>query len=203
MIIKNFFNLLNLFTVFLFLIFFFLINNFFIETNIRKKFFLFLIIFFSFICIGLYYNLDGIILLFVISELSILLIFITMFSQLYSYNKKTNKIVSNIFFYILILINFNYYDIKILNYNNFYSYYNINLNDFYYIYNFYFEKQILLTILIIFIISLYSIFFILLYFNIKKKQNIEQNKTKQINILRKQSILHQSNYNTTIRNFQK
>jgi hypothetical protein len=203
MIIENFFNLLNLFSLSFFLIFFFLINNFFIETNIRKKFFLFLIIFFSFVCIGLYYNLDGIILLFAISELSVLLIFITMFSQLYANNKKTTKLISFLFFYILIFLNYNYFDVKVLSYNSFYSYYNIDLNDFYYIYNFYFEKQILLTIIIVLIISLYSIFFILLYFNIKKKQNIEQTKVKQISLLRKQNILHQSNYNTTIRNFQK
>jgi hypothetical protein len=203
MIIENFINLINLFSLSFFLIFFYLINNFFIETNVRKKFFLFLIIFFSFVCIGLYYNLDGIILLFAISELSVLLIFITMFSQLYSHSKKTTKLVSFLFFYILIFLNYSYFEVKILSYSNFYSYYNIDLNDFYYIYNFYFEKQILLTLIIIIIISLYSIFFILLYFNIKKKQNIEQSKVKQINLLRKQNILHQSNYNTTIRNFQK
>lgn len=176
---------------------------FFIETNIRKKFFLFLILFLIFMGIGFYYNLDGIIMMFVISELSVLLIFITMFSQLYSYNTKTTKISSYIFFGILVFLNYSYFDVKILSFQNFYSFYNVTLNDFYYIYNYYFEKQILVTILIIFIITLYSIFFILLYFNIKKKQNIEQSKHKQYSILRKQNILHQSNYSTHIRTFQK
>lgn len=203
MILKNFISLFNLFYLSLFLIFLFIVNKFFIETNIRKKFFLFLVIFFIFMCIGFYYNLDGIVMLFVISELSVLLIFITMFSQLYSYNTKTAKISSFIIFILLIFLNYSYYDVKLLNFHNFYSYYNITLNDFYYIYNYYFEKQILLTILIMFIITLYSIFFIILYFNIKKKQNIEQTKLKQITILRKQNILHQSNYSTHIRTFQK
>ena len=154
-------------------------------------------------CIGLYYNLDGIIMLFVISELSVLLIFITMFSQLYSFNTKQTKIINNFSLFLLIFFNYSYYDVKIINYHNFYSYYNINLNDFYYIYNYYFEKQIFVTILIIFIITLYSIFFILLYFTIKKKQNIEHSKIKQIFILRKQNILRQSNYLSQTRTFQK
>jgi hypothetical protein len=203
LILKNFIFLVNIFNLTLFITFLYIINKFFIETNIRKKFFLFLIIFFIFMCIGFYYNLDGIVMLFVISELSVLLIFITMFSQLYSFNTKTTKISSILIFILLICLNYSYYDVTLLNFHNFYSYYNISLNDFYYIYNFYFEKQIFLTIFIMFIITLYSIFFIILYFNIKKKQNIEQTKLKQISILRKQNILHQSNYFTNIRTFQK
>jgi hypothetical protein len=173
------------------------------ETNIRKKFFLFLIIFFIFMCVGLYYNLDGIILLFTVSELSVLLIFITMFSQLYTFDKKNVKYSNFFIFFLLLLINSSYYEVTVIQYNSFYSFYNINLNDFYYIYNYYFEKQIILIILTLFIITLYSIFFILLYFNLKKKQNIEHHKLNQSNILRKQNILHQSNYNTNIRIFQK
>lgn len=194
------FNLIS-FTALIIIIY--VINTFILEVNIRKKFFLFLIIFFIFLSIGLYYNLDGIVLLFTISELSVLLIFITMFSQIYSYSKNGAKINSIIFFTLIIIINFQYYEINLITYTNFYSFYNINLNDFYYIYNYYFEKQILLTILVIMLITLYSIFFIILYFNIKKKQNIESSKNKQFNLLRKQNIIHQSNYNTNIRNFQK
>ena len=52
--------------------------------------------------------------------------------------------------------------------------------------------------MVIFIITVYSIFFILLYFSIKKKQNIETNSKKQLSLLRKQNILHQSNYETKI-----
>lgn len=203
MIIKNLITLTNIINFTLLLSLFFLINKFFLEIDTRKKFFLFIILFIIFLFIGFYYNLDGVIMLFAISELSILLIFITMYSQIYSYSKKNNKISSFLIFISLIAINFQYFEIKLLNYKSFYSFYNITLNDFYYIYNFYFEKQILLTIIVLFIITLYSIFFILLYFNLKKKQNIEQSKISQINLLRKQNILHQSNYSTFIRNFQK
>lgn len=203
MIIKNLITITNIINFTLLLSFFFLINKFFTEIDTRKKFFLFLLIFLIFLFIGFYYNLDGIIMLFAVSELSVLLIFITMYSQIYSYSKKNKKISSILIFITLIIINFQYFEISLLNYKSFYSFYNITLNDFYYIYNFYFEKQILLTIIVLFIITLYSIFFILLYFNLKKKQNIEQSKISQINLLRKQNILHQSNYSVFIRNFQK
>lgn len=153
--------------------------------------------------IGLYYNLDGIIMLFVISELSVLLVFITMFSQLYSYNTKSLRIKSFLFITLLLLLNYSFFNSNLIKYGNFYEFYNITLNDFYYIYNYYFEKQILVTILIMFIITIYSIVFILFYFNIKRKSNIEQSKYKQITLLRKQNLLHQSNYSTKIRTFQK
>ena len=203
MILKNFICHFNLISVLFLFIVLHLFNIFFLETNIRKKFFLFLVLFFFFFILGLYYNLDGIIFLFVISEFSVILIFITMFSQLYSYSKKNIKYSSYYIFFILLYLNYTFYDTSLVNYDNFYTFYNIQLNDFYYFYNYFFEKQILVTFLIIFIITFYSIFFILLYFNLKKKQNIEQKKIKQLNILRKQNILHQSNYTTKIRTFKK
>ena len=202
MILKNFINLFNILNLSLMFIFIFLINEFIISTNIRRKFFLFIILLFSTVSIALYYNLDGIVMMFLVSELSIILIFITMFSQLYGYNKKNTKFSTLFIFTIIFILNIEYYDTKILNYNNFYSFSAININDFYYIYNFFFEKQITVTIFIIFILTLYSIFFILLYFNFKKFQNSESSKVSNLILLRKQNILHQSNYNTKIRVFQ-
>ena len=202
MILKNFINLFNVLNLSLMFIFIFLINEFIISTDIRKKFFLFIILLFSTVSIALYYNLDGIIMMFLVSELSIILIFITMFSQLYGYNKKNTKFSTLFIFCIIFILNIEYYDTKILNYNNFYSFSAININDFYYIYNFFFEKQITVTIFIIFILTLYSIFFILLYFNFKKFQNSESSKVSNLILLRKQNLLHQSNYNTKIRIFQ-
>lgn len=202
MIFYNFLNLFNFSNVLFFIVFIFLINRFLITSNIRKKFFLFLLIFFIMFSVGLYYNLDGMVMMFAVSELSVILIFITMFSQLYSFNKKT--ILFNNFIVVLLLffLNYNFYSTNIIKYNNFYSTYSININDFYYIYNCYFEKQILLTIFIIFIITLYSIYFILLYFNFKKIQNFEVKKINNVSFLRKQNIIHQSNYKSTIRIFQ-
>lgn len=183
-------------------IFLFIINEFIIAADVRKKFFLFIILLFSTISIALYYNLDGIVMMFLVSELSVILIFITMFSQLYGYNKNNTKFSVIFIFAIIFLTNLEYYNTKILNYNNFYSYSAININDFYYIYNFFFEKQIIVSIFIIFILTIYSIFFILLYFNFKKFQNSESAKVKNLLLLRKQNLLHQSNYTTKIRIFQ-
>ena len=149
MILEKFIYLFNISYIILFSTLLFLINLFFIETNIRKKFFLFLVIFFCFMGVGLYYNLDGIIMLFIISELSVLLVFITMFSQLYSFNNKSYKISSFFVLSLLIFLNYSFYDSSLIKYVNFYEFYNITSNDFYFIYNFYFEKQILLTLLII------------------------------------------------------
>jgi len=203
MILKNLITQFNLIYLLLFILLLKIFNDFFYETNVRKKFFLFIVLFVFFFSLGLYYNLDGIVFIFVISEFSVLLIFITMFSQLYSYSKKTTKYSSNFFLILIFTINIIFYDSKVLSYTSFYSFYNIYFNDFYYFFNFFFEKQILATFLIIFIITFYSIFFILLYFNLKKKQNIEQSNLKQIYILRKQNILKQSNYNSKIRIFKK
>lgn len=183
-------------------VFLFLINEFIVSSDIRKKFFLFIILLFSTVAIALYYNLDGIVMMFLVSELSVILIFITMFSQLYGYTKKSSKFSTLFVFGVIFVLNLEYYNTKVLNYNNFYSYSAININDFYYIYNFFFEKQITVSIFVIFILTIYSIFFILLYFNFKKFQNSESSKIKNLILLRKQNLLHQSNYNTKIRIFQ-
>jgi hypothetical protein len=202
MILKNFINLFSVLNIIFIVIFIFLINKFLVTSNIREKFFLFICLFLIMISIGLYYNLDGIIMLFMISELSVLLIFITMFSQLYSFDKKKKKISTIIILIIILTINFEFYSTNLISYSNFYSNFNININDFYYMYNSYFEKQILITILTTFILTFYSIFFILLYFNFKKIQNFEVKKINKIILLRKQNLIHQSNYNSNIRLFQ-
>jgi hypothetical protein len=203
MILKNFINLVNIFYLSIFILFTYTINKFIFISNIRHKFFLLLLLLTITVSIGLYYNLDGIIMLFFISELSIILIFITMFSQLYTFNK---EIVNNYFKYIVVLIlmlNYSFYEIQLVSHSNYYSHYSVNINDFFYIYNYLFEKQILVTVLIIAIITLFSIFFILLFFFLKQYQNSAISKNKNLNLLRKQNITHQSNYNTKIRIFSK
>jgi hypothetical protein len=201
LILKNFINLLNLSYLFLFVSLLFLIINFIFNVNVRKKFFLLLILLLVFSGIGIYYNLDGLIMMFFISELSVILIFIVMFSQLYSFNVEKLKQHNSYLLIVFFLINFNYYEVNVILYKNYYSYYVVVLNDFYYIYNAYFEKQIIITILVTLIITFYSIFFILLYFNIKKNSHNIKNTSKNLYLLRKQNILHQSNYNAKIKFF--
>lgn len=126
-----------------------------------------------------------------------------MYSQLFNFTKTTTKYSSFFFIFIILSFNFTFYNVKLIHFINFYSTYSTTINDFYYIFNCYFEKHILLTTLIIFIITLYSIYFILFYFNLKKLQNIEILKIKNLNLLRKQNLIHQNNYLTKIRIFQK
>lgn len=195
-------NLVNLQSLIFISMYLYIINAFLNTTNLRKKFFLFIINLFLIVSIGLFYGLDGLILLFLVSELSVVLIFITMFSQLYAHHKQDRKNKQNIIVILLLLaVNTSYYEVNLLSFNSFYSFYSVSINDFYYIYNCYFEKQILLTVFTIFIITIYSIFFILLYYSLKQKTATESMKTKNIIILRKQNMLHQANYHTKIRIF--
>ena len=205
MFLKNILNYFNLFYIALFILFIYIISFFFLTFNIRKKFFLFIVLIFLFSGIGFYYNLDGIILLFLITELTIVLIFITIYLQNFNYIKINEKSKKYFLFIILSLLSLNYsfFSLKLLKFTNFYSYYNINFNDFFWFYNFFFETNFLITYLLIFIISLYSIFFILLHYNIKNFNHNEKLKCNNITILRKQNMINQINYKLQLRIFQK
>ena len=146
MIIKNFINFINIFNLSLFLLFLFIINQFLITTNVRQKFLLLLLNILILSGVGFYYEIDGLVLMFLVCELSVLLIFIILYAQIYNYYKLSNKLNTIFFIIFICLLNFNYYETKLLNFNNFYTHYNIVLNDFTYIYILYFEKLILLTI---------------------------------------------------------
>lgn len=186
----------------LFILYLYIISKFLVTSNIRNKFFLFIINCFIVVGLGLYYSLDGLVMLFFVCELTIILVFVILFSQLYSYYKEEKKsYISSIIIISMFIFNLNFYSLDVISFKNFYSYSNIIVNDFYYIYNLYFEKQILLTILILFIITIYSIFFILLFYNLKMFSINSTVVKKKIFLLRKQNLIHQNNYNTKIRVF--
>lgn len=182
----------------------FIINIFLQETSVRKKFLYFLIIFTSFVLLGICLNLDGIILLFIVSEIAVLLIFIIIFSQLKSFSSKTHKKKGFLLFLFCALsLNYTIYDSNITSYKSFYNQQIFQLNDFFYIFNYFFEKQSIITILVIIFITLYSLFFIILYFCIKQIILKETHSNSKIFALRKQNILKQSIYSTKIRFFKK
>lgn len=201
MILKNFINFFNIGYLFLFILFIFIINKFLFQTQIRIKFILLLILLILFSSISIFYNFDGLTMMFLVSELSVILIFIVMFSQLYTFNYEKTKEFNLYLILLIIIFNINYYDISIISYKNYYNYNQILINDFFYIYNLYFEKQILLTFITTIIITVYSIFFILLYYSLRGKLLSKNVLTKNLYLLRKQNIIHQSNYNTKIRFF--
>lgn len=199
----NFISILSILKIIPLLLILFIINTFLQETSIRKKFLSFLVIFILFTFLGICLNLDGIVLLFIVSELVVLLIFIIIFSQLTSFSTQTPKKKGFLLILYFTLLNFTLYDFKITSYKSFYNQQTFQLNDFFYFFNYYFEKQTTVAILIIMIITLYSLFFIMLYFSIRQFKLKETHSNSKILVLRKQSILKQSNYFTKIRFFQK
>ena len=112
MILKNIINFFNINLVVLLLIFIFLINMFLISLEIKKKFALLLVLLVLVSCIGFYYLLDGLVMMFLLTEITLVLIFIIMFSQIYSYNCQNLK-YKNLFFVIIVfLINLTYIKLK-------------------------------------------------------------------------------------------
>ena len=199
----NFISILSFFKLIPLILSVFILNSFLQDISTRKKFLSFLVIFILFIILGLFFSLDGIILLFIISEFAVLLIFLIIFSQLTSFSTQTPKKKWFLSILFLTLLNVSTYDANIILYKSFYSQQTHQLNDFFYFFNYYFEKQALLTVFIIILITVYSLFFIILYFMLKSIQNSEMTKNSKMSILRKQNILKQSVYNTKTRFFQK
>ena len=103
MILKNFINYFNIIQITLYIIYLFIVNAFLTSLNIRNKFFLFLINYLTLISIGLYYSLDGLMMLFFVCELTVILVFIVLFSQIYTHYKesKSHYIFFFFFFYFV------------------------------------------------------------------------------------------------------
>lgn len=91
MILKNLFNFFNIFSLTIFLLYIHIFISYLKTSNIRIKFFLFIVNIFIIVGIGIFYNLDGMVMLFFMSELVVVLIFITIFSQLYSFYKQKHS----------------------------------------------------------------------------------------------------------------
>ena len=199
----NFISFLSIIKIIPLILGLFILNLFLNDNSTRRKFMRLLIILSLFIILGLCFSLDGIILLFIISEFVVLLIFVIMFSQLTSFSPKTQKKGGFLSIIFLFLINFVTYDANVLAHKSFYAQYNYQLNDFFYFFNYFFEKQSLITIFIIILITVYSLFFIMLYFTVKNFKLKESNKTSKVFTLRKQNILKQSTYSTITRFFKK
>ena len=105
---------------------------------------------------------------------------IIIFSQLTSFSIQTQKKKGALFVLFFFLLSYSTYDIQILSYKSFYSQQNYQLNDFFYFFNFFFEKQTLLTLFVIILITIYSLFFIVLYFITKQFKLSENNKNSKI-----------------------
>lgn len=174
-------------------------------SDLRKKFISFILVVFLFSVFGFLHDLDGIFIIFLIAEFTIFLVFLMSYTQLYSnYSFVNSKL--NISILVVVIVGF------LLNYNVtnsfhfYYSYYNslnyITSSDFYILYYLLFDQMPVLTLVVIFIISFFSLFFIIMYFSLKLVKSFSKLNYKNLYWLRKQSLLKQTTFSNKIYTFQ-
>ena len=79
----------------------------------------------------------------------------------------------------------------------------IHFNDFYIFYVYFFQERPYLIIFITLILSFFSIFFIMFFYTLKNVKNFILQKTKNVDILRKQHLFKQEAYNPKLKIFKK
>jgi len=165
-LLKNFFfvlyGLLLNFSFYLFTIIIF-VSLVLLFTSLRKKFMFFILVVLSYSIWGFLLDLDGMMLVLLTTEFTIVLLFLMTYIQLY-----------HNFSFVTFYVNYRYLAIFLIFFiifyeplNSFYFYTNyyqsvthIVSSDFYILYHFLFEKLPLLVILMTLIISFFSLFFI-------------------------------------------
>lgn len=174
-------------------------------SSLRRKFTVFILTTVIFSMWGFLHNLDGMMLVLLTAEFTILLLLIMTYIQLYAnYNFLTtsfNKYV--LIFYIIISLLYSGDNNCFFFYTSFYKSLNhIVASDFYILYYFLFERFPLLVVLLTLIISFFSLFFIILYFNLKSIKLKENKGLKSLFFLRKQNLFKQTNFNNKLYTFQ-
>lgn len=174
-------------------------------TTLRKKFFFFIIVIVVYSVWGFMLNLDGMMLVMLTTEFTIILLFLMTYIQLYSnYSFITSKVTYKYVFVFFPLFFF-FFQIP----NVFFasvSYYklinHIVASDFYILYYFLFDKLPILVLFLTLIISFFSLFFIVLYFSLKLTK-LESAKTiKSTYFLRKQNLSKQTEFKSKLYTFQ-
>lgn len=178
----------------------------FITASLRHKFPFFLLLLFFFSIWGFLYNLDGMILILLITEFTVFLLFLMTYTQLYSnFQFTTKNSLTSIYFlvfYICIIWKFNSHHF-ILNYVSYYNDLTVVIAaDFFILYFVLFDKLHLVVLFIILIIGLFSLFFILIYFNLKIIKYQHHTKLNTVYFLRKQSLVKQTNFKSNLFTFQ-
>lgn len=200
----NFYTLAGNFSFYL-VIFILLLSFFFLFVDLRKKFFLFILVVIFYSVWGFLLDLDGIMLVFLTAELTIFLLFLMTYLQLYSNYIFITQTISNkllISILGLCLLSYNPLAVSYL-YTSFYkSLAHIVSSDFYILYYFLFEKFPILVIILTLIISFFSLFFIIMYFSLKLVKVTETKQIKGLHFLRKQVLVKQTNFITKVYTFQ-
>lgn len=154
---------------------------------------------------GFLYNLDGMILILLITEFTVTLLFLMTYTQLYMhYEFKHKTMPIGLFSYIMLFALLCANPVNIFfSYTSFYSSLtHLVSSDFFILYYLLFDKMPILVLFLTLIISLFSLFFILLYFNLKYTKLAHHKNLKNLYILRKQNLTKQTNFKTKIYTFQ-
>lgn len=208
MLLKSFFfNIYTLLFNFSFYLFIFLsfisINLLF--TSLRKKFIFYILTVISFAIWGFLLDLDGMMLVLLTAEFTIVLLFLMTYIQLYTNYSFIKSEINFRFFLLLAILIIQYYTPLHTPYTFICYYKSINhivSSDFFILYYFLFEKLPVLVVLITLIISFFSLFFILVYYSLKLTKLDSFNTIKNLYFLRKQNLIKQTAFKTNLYTFQ-
>jgi len=150
-------------------------------------------------------DLDGIMLVMLTTEFTIVLLFLMTYIQLYAnYSFLTNKYTYKYLVFVLLLFFLQAYPGNIYMYHN--SYYKLTnhivASDFYILYHFLFDSLPILVLFLTLIISFFSFFFIVLYFSLKLTKLMSTKDVKSLHFLRKQNMLKQTSFKSNLYTFQ-
>lgn len=181
------------------------ISTFMLFATLRKRFFFFIVTIIFFSIWGFMLDLDGMMLVLLTAEFTIVLLFLMTYVQLYSnYEFVANALSSRYIFVFFIFLPIFYSPL-----NSFYFYINyyssishIVASDFFILYYFLFDKLPILVILMTLVISFFSLFFIIVYFNLKFSKNNQKQNSKNLYFLRKQILVKQTSFSNRLYTFQ-
>ena len=171
-------------------------------SKLRIRFTLFIVNLFIVLLYGVVLYLDGLYFIFTVTELTLVLLFIVVYTQLC--DNLIYKILKLKYMWLsLLLFLYTYWENLILVYFSYYDYINsTKSNDFFIFFYFFFYKFSVVTVLLILIISFFSIYFILLYFTLKLLNSNYFNANKHMKFLRKQNLQKQILFKNMLRFFQ-
>lgn len=181
-----------------------MLSYLFFTCPIRFKFLYFILLVISYAILGFLFNLDGMMLVVLVAEFTIILLFFMTYMQLYTNFSFLSKNFKTYFFGVLVVVFF-FSDSIHLNYFYVSFYKSINYivsTDFFILFYILFINSKFFVIFITLILTFFSLFFILLYFYLKEVKNCTKIYTNNLYFLRKQSLLKQTNYFNNLCSFQ-
>ena len=196
------FILYNIFTI--------LIFNLTFSSSVRLKFVYFLLLLFSSAYWGFLFSFDGIIFILLLTELTLILVFILLFFKL-SFQLTYFQISSFVIFSFILVFNISFLSYFWLEYSSvylvYYSYttfyvFIVTSDFFIFFYTLFFMLPHITTLLGV-LLGLFSIFFILIFFILKIYSLKQKSFKKRLFLLRKQNVVHQSVQLSVLQTFQK